>query len=131
MISALLKKIVGTKNERELKRIQPLVEKTGTYEEELKGLTDDQLQAKTPFFKERVDKGESLDSLLPEAFAVVRETARRTVRMRHFDSQLIGGIEACGSGADHSNAVRFELFQKAGRGHLLLPEFPVRGKPLE
>ncbi|MBA4416656.1 MAG: preprotein translocase subunit SecA [Syntrophus sp. (in: bacteria)] len=92
MISALIKKIVGTKNERELKRIQPLVEKTGTYEEELKGFTDDQLRAKTPFFKERIDRGEDLDSLLPEAFAVVRETARRTVRMRHFDSQLIGGI---------------------------------------
>jgi preprotein translocase subunit SecA len=92
MFSTILKKIVGTKNERELKRIQPLVEKTGTYEEELKGLTDDQLRAKTPFFKERIEKGEDLDSILPEAFAVVRETARRTVRMRHFDSQLIGGI---------------------------------------
>ena len=92
MISTILKKIVGTKNERELKRIQPLVEKTRTFEEGLKGLTDAELKGKTARFKERIERGEDLDSLLPEAFAVVRETAGRTVRMRHFDSQIIGGI---------------------------------------
>ncbi len=92
MISKLLKKIVGTKNERELKRIQPLVEATRTFEERFKGLSDEELRAMTPHFRERIANGEDLDSLLPEAFAVVRETAGRTVRMRHFDAQVIGGI---------------------------------------
>ena len=92
MISNLIKKIVGTKNERELKRIQPLVERTRGYEEDLKKLSDAALQAKTPEFRQRLANGEELDDILPEAFAVVRETAGRTVRMRHFDSQVIGGI---------------------------------------
>jgi len=92
MISNLIKKIVGTKNERELKRIQPLVERTRGYEEELRKLSDAALQAKTPEFKQRLANGEELDDILPEAFAAVRETAGRTVRMRHFDAQVIGGI---------------------------------------
>ena len=92
MITNILKKIIGTKNERELKRIQPLAEKTNSFEEEYKALSDEQLKAKTPFFKERLEQGEELDALLPEAFAVAREAARRTVNMRHFDVQLIGGV---------------------------------------
>ena len=92
MIGNLLKKIVGTKNERELKRIQPVIESVNSLEEEMKGLTDDELRAKTPYFKERLEQGEELDSILPEAFAAVRETARRTINMRHFDVQLIGGV---------------------------------------
>ncbi|MDR2018130.1 MAG: preprotein translocase subunit SecA [Syntrophobacterales bacterium] len=88
----LIKKIVGTKNERELKRIRPLVERTRNFEEELGRLSDADLQAKTPQFKERIANGEELDDLLPEAFAVVREVAGRTVHMRHFDAQVIGGI---------------------------------------
>ena len=92
MISNLLKKIVGTKNERELKRIQPLVERTREFEQALMKLSDAELQGKTVLFKERIAGGESLDDILPEAFAVVREAAGRTVRMRHFDSQVIGGI---------------------------------------
>jgi preprotein translocase subunit SecA len=92
MITNILKKIIGTKNERELKRIQPLVEKTNSFEEEYKALSDEQLKAKTPFFKERLEQGEELDALLPEAFAAAREAARRTVNMRHFDVQLIGGV---------------------------------------
>ena len=91
MIGNLIKKIVGTKNERELKRLQPIVEATGSLEEEMKALTDDGLRAKTASFKERIAQGEELDALLPEAFAVTREAARRTIRMRHFDTQLIGG----------------------------------------
>ncbi len=91
MISNLIKKIVGTKNERELKRLQPIVEATGSFEEEMKALTDDGLRAKTASFKERIVQGEELDALLPEAFAVTREAARRTIRMRHIDTQLIGG----------------------------------------
>jgi len=92
MIGNLLKKIVGTKNERELKRIQPVVESVNSLEEKVQGCTDDELRAKTPYFKERLEQGEDLDSILPEAFAVVRETARRTINMRHFDVQLIGGV---------------------------------------
>ena len=91
MIGNLIKKIVGTKNERELKRIQPIVEATGVLEEEMKALTDDGLRAKTASFKERIAQGEELDALLPAVFAVTREAARRTIRMRHFDTQLIGG----------------------------------------
>ncbi|HVN96018.1 MAG TPA: preprotein translocase subunit SecA [Syntrophorhabdaceae bacterium] len=92
MIGNLIKKIVGTKNERELKRIEPLVQAASGYEEEVKGLTDDALKAKTPYFRERLANGENLDALLPEAFAVTREAARRAIGMRHFDVQLIGGI---------------------------------------
>ena len=92
MIGNLLKKIVGTKNERELKRIQPVIETVNSLEEEIKHCTDDELRAKTPYFKERLGRGEDLDSILPEAFAVVRETARRMINMRHFDVQLIGGV---------------------------------------
>jgi preprotein translocase subunit SecA len=92
MITNILKKIIGTKNERELKRIQPLIEKANNLEEGYKALSDEQLRAKTPFFKERLEQGEELDALLPEAFAAAREAARRTVNMRHFDVQLIGGV---------------------------------------
>jgi preprotein translocase subunit SecA len=92
MIGNLIKKIVGTKNERELKRIQPIVEATRVFEETLKGLTDDNLRSKTAHFRERLDQGEDLDALLPEAFAVAREAARRTIGMRHFDTQIIGGV---------------------------------------
>jgi preprotein translocase subunit SecA len=91
MIGNLIKKIVGTKNEREIKRLQPIVEATGRLEDEMKALTDDGLRARTASFKERIAQGEELDALLPEAFAVTREAARRTIRMRHFDTQLIGG----------------------------------------
>jgi preprotein translocase subunit SecA len=87
----LIKKIVGTKNEREIKRLQPIVEATGGLEDEMKALTDDGIRAKTASFKERIAQGEELDALMPEAFAVTREAARRTIRMRHFDTQLIGG----------------------------------------
>ncbi len=92
MIGNFLKKIVGTKNERELKRIQPVVEQVASFEEKLKAFTDDQLANQTVLFKERLANGEELDSLLPEAFATVREAARRTVGMRHFDVQIIGGV---------------------------------------
>ncbi len=92
MITNILKKIIGTKNERELKRIQPIVEKTCGFEDELRNLTDEELKGKTPLLKGRIEKGEELENLMPEAFAVVREAARRTINMRHFDVQLIGGV---------------------------------------
>jgi len=92
MIGSLIKKIVGSKNERELKRIQPIIQRINQIEPKILPLSDEQLRAKTPEFKERVGQGELLEKILPEAFAVVREAARRTLGERHFDVQLIGGI---------------------------------------
>ncbi len=92
MIGSLIKKIVGSKNERELKRIQPFIEKINQLEPKISPLADDRLLAKTSEFKERIERGESVDEILPEAFAVVRETAKRTLGERHYDVQLIGGI---------------------------------------
>ena len=92
MIGSLIKKIVGSKNERELKRIQPIVQRINQIEPKILPLSDDQLRAKTSEFKERIGRGESLEEILPEAFAVVREAARRTLGERHFDVQLVGGI---------------------------------------
>jgi preprotein translocase subunit SecA len=92
MIGSLIKKIVGSKNERELKRIQPLIDQINLMEPEISRLSDDRLQAKTLEFKERIGRGESIEEILPEAFAVVRETAKRTLGERHYDVQLIGGI---------------------------------------
>jgi len=92
MLTKILQKVVGTKNERELKRLKPIVERINALEPSMQKLSDVELQRKTVEFKERLEKGESLDSLLPEAFAVVRETARRILGMRHFDVQLMGGI---------------------------------------
>ncbi len=92
MITNLLKKIVGTKNERELKRIQPLIEEINSHEQKMRASSDEDLKGMTPLFKQRLENGEELDALLPEAFAAVREAARRTVNMRHFDAQLVGGV---------------------------------------
>jgi len=92
MLTKILQKVVGTKNERELKRLKPIVERINALEPSMQKLSDVELQRKTVEFKERLEKGESLDSLLPEAFAVVRETSRRVLGMRHFDVQLMGGI---------------------------------------
>jgi preprotein translocase subunit SecA len=92
MIGTLLAKVIGTQNERELKRIRPLVGRVNVLEPSIEALSDEQLRAKTVEFRERVGRGESLDDLLPEAFAVVREAGRRVLSMRHFDVQLIGGV---------------------------------------
>ncbi|HEY5973845.1 MAG TPA: preprotein translocase subunit SecA, partial [Geobacteraceae bacterium] len=92
MFGALIKKIVGSKNERELKRLWPIVEKINGLEASIAALTDEQLRGKTAQFKERLQRGESLDAILPEAFAVCREGGKRALGMRHFDVQLIGGM---------------------------------------
>ena len=91
-VSTVIKKIVGSKNERELKRLWPIVAQINSLEPEMAKLTDDQIREKTISFKERVAAGESLDSILPEAFALVREAGKRALNMRHFDVQLIGGM---------------------------------------
>ena len=87
-----LKKIFGDNNEKEIKRMMEYVEKINELEPSLEGLSDASLTAKTSYFKERIENGESLDDILPEAFAVVREASRRVLGMRHFDVQLLGGI---------------------------------------
>ena len=91
MLDTLLAKVVGTQNERELKRLRPLVAEVGALEPSIQALSDDQLRAKTAEFRARLAEGETLDDLLVEAFAVVREAGRRVLNMRHFDVQLIGG----------------------------------------
>src|SRR5213083_2343953 len=92
MLQTLLAKVVGTQNERELKRLRPYVAAVNAFEPTIEALPDEQLRGKTVEFRERLAKGETLEDLLPEAFAVVREAGRRVLNMRHFDVQLIGGI---------------------------------------
>ena len=91
MINTLLAKVIGTQNERELKRLRPIVARINELESATTSLSDAQLRGRTAELRERAGRGESLDDLLPEAFAVVREAGRRTLNMRHFDVQLIGG----------------------------------------
>lgn len=91
MIINLLKTIFGTKHQREMKVIQPIIDKINQFESTMKSLSDDQLKHKTVEFKERLSKGETLNDILPEAFAVCREASFRVLGMRHYDVQLIGG----------------------------------------
>ena len=92
MVNSLLRKVFGTRNDRILKRLQKNVNKINLLEPDLEKLSDDQLRARTDEFRKRYQDGETLDQLLPEAFAVAREGARRVLNMRHFDVQLIGGM---------------------------------------
>src|SRR3954471_19091077 len=92
IVDTLLAKVIGTQNERDLKRLRPLVAAINAKEPEIETLSDEQLRAKTAEFQQRLAAGESVDDLLPEAFAVVREGGRRVLKMRYFDVQLIGGI---------------------------------------
>lgn len=92
MVTGVLKKIFGSRNDRVLKRMSRVVAQINALETSIAPLTDDELRAKTTAFKERVVQGETLDALLPEAFAVVREAGKRVLGMRHFDVQLIGGM---------------------------------------
>lgn len=92
MLESLIKKIFGDPNAKELKNIQAIVEQINAWEPEMEKLSSANLQAKTQDFKLRLQKGETLDQLLPEAFAVVREASRRVTGMRHYDVQMIGGV---------------------------------------
>ncbi|MDD0973121.1 preprotein translocase subunit SecA [Pseudomonas fontis] len=92
MFAPLLKKLFGSKNEREVKRLLKAVQTVNAFEEKMVALSDEQLRGKTAEFQERLAKGETLDQLLPEAFAVAREAGKRVMGMRHFDVQLIGGM---------------------------------------
>ncbi|MEW6095860.1 MAG: preprotein translocase subunit SecA [bacterium] len=92
MFGILLKKVFGTKQERDIRRLTPLVEEINALEPEISKLSDSELRAKTDEFKKRLEEGEELEDILFEAFAVVREAGKRTINMRHFDVQLMGGI---------------------------------------
>src|SRR5512134_239062 len=92
MVGNVLKKIFGSRNERVLKRMRKVVDRINALEARCEALSDEELRAKTVEFKTRLQQGELLEALLPEAFAVVREASKRTLGMRHFDVQLIGGI---------------------------------------
>jgi len=92
MIVSVLKKVFGTKNDRIIKEISVILDEISRLEPSMTALSDDELKAMTPRFKERLQNGAGLDDILPEAFAVAREAARRTVEMRPFDAQIIGGI---------------------------------------
>jgi len=101
MLTWIARKLFGTSNERTLRRLQPKVVAINALEDRIRRLSDAELRAKTAEFKERIDNGASLDSLLVEAFAVCREAGRRALRMRHYDVQLIGGMVL------HSGAIAF------------------------
>jgi len=116
MLGGLIKKIVGSKNERELKRMRPIVEKINSLEPQMVALSDAQLRAKTPELKERLAKGATLDDILPEAFAVCREAGKRVLNMRHFDVQLIGGMVL------HSGKI---AEMKTGEGKTLVATLPA------
>src|SRR6188472_2417470 len=92
IVDTLLAKVIGTQNERDLKRLRPYVAAINAKEPEIQQLSDEELRGKTAEFRTRVSNGEALDDLLPDAFAVVREAGRRVLNMRHFDVQLIGGM---------------------------------------
>ena len=92
MLGNILKKIVGTKNDRELKRLSLLLNEVSNFEPVMMSLTDEELRAKTPYFREKLKNGLTIDDILTEAFAVAREASRRTLLMRPFDVQVIGGI---------------------------------------
>ncbi|EJC6735191.1 preprotein translocase subunit SecA [Vibrio vulnificus] len=92
MITKLLTKVIGSRNDRTLRRLRKIVKEINNYEPTFEALSDEQLKAKTVEFRQRLEQGETLDQLLPEAFATVREASKRVYGMRHFDVQLIGGM---------------------------------------
>jgi preprotein translocase subunit SecA len=122
MINAILTKIVGSKNERDLKKMRPIVERINEIEPELVRLSDVQLAEKTPKLRQRLAGGETLDDVLPEAFAVVREASKRVLSMRHFDVQLIGGMVL------HQGKI---AEMKTGEGKTLVATLPAYLNALE
>jgi preprotein translocase subunit SecA len=122
MVMSILKNLFGSRNDREIRRIQIIVDQINLLENSLKKLDDDELRSKTDDFRSRIKEGSSLDEILPEAFAVVRETGIRTLQMRHFDVQLIGGIIL------HEGKI---AEMKTGEGKTLAATLPVYLNSLE
>ncbi len=122
MLDTILAKVFGTQNERELKKIRPVVESINALEPSIQTLSDQALREKTEEFRQRVAAGETIDDLLPEAFAVVREAGRRVLNMRHFDVQLIGGCVL------HQGKI---AEMKTGEGKTLVATLPAYLNALE
>lgn len=122
MIKFALEKIFGTQNTRTLKKVWPVVHQVNALEPEVQKLTDAELRAKTDEFRKRLGEGQTLDQILPEAFAVVRETAKRTVKMRHFDVQILGGIML------HRGSI---AEMSTGEGKTLVATLPIYMNALE
>jgi preprotein translocase subunit SecA len=122
MVQKILTSLFGSKHERDMKKLSPLIQQINSLEAGLQALSDAQLQAKTPEFKQRIASGESVDSLLPEAFAVCREASRRVLGMRHYDVQLIGGITL------HRGSI---AEMKTGEGKTLVATLPTYLNALE
>src|SRR5437762_11511962 len=122
IVDTLLAKVIGTQNERDLKRLRPHVAAINAEEPEIEKLSDEQLRGKTAEFRARLANGETLDDLLPEAFAVVREAGRRVLNMRHFDVQLIGGAVL------HKGKI---AEMKTGEGKTLVATLPAYLNALE
>ena len=122
MFKYLFRKIFGTENDRFLKSIRPTIAQINSFEDSLKNLSDADLAAKTADFKQRIANGESLDSILPEAFAVVREAGKRVLGMRHYDVQLVGGIVL------HKGRI---AEMKTGEGKTLVATLPMYLNALE
>jgi preprotein translocase subunit SecA len=122
MLGQILTKVIGTQNEREIKRLRPRVAEIGALEPQIQALSDEQLRGKTEEFRARVAAGETVDDLLVEAFAVVREAGKRVLNMRHFDVQLIGGMVL------HSGKI---AEMKTGEGKTLVATLPAYLNALE
>jgi len=122
MFNTVIQKVFGTQNERDLKRLQPMVAAVNELESRIRELSDDQLSAKTAEFKQKLEQGATLDDILNEAFAVVREVAWRRLRMRHFDVQLIGGMVL------HQGKI---AEMKTGEGKTLVATLPAYLNSLE
>jgi len=122
MIQRVLTSMFGTKHERDMKKLRPIIEHINSLEAGMQALTDDQLKAKTPEFQQRIKNGETLDAILPEAFAVCREASKRVLGMRHYDVQLIGGMTL------HRGAIS-EM--KTGEGKTLVATLPCYLNALE
>jgi preprotein translocase subunit SecA len=116
MLGALARRLFGTANDRYVKSLGPLVEQINDHEAELEQLSDEALRAKTAEFKQRLEDGAELDDLIPEAFATVREAAKRTLGQRHFDVQMMGGIVL------HRGMI---AEMKTGEGKTLVATLPV------
>lgn len=116
MMTSLFTKMFGTKHDRDMKKLQPVIAAIASFEPKLQAMSDDELKAQTPKFKERLAKGETLDDILPEAFATCREAAKRVLGMRHYDVQMIGGITL------HRGAI---AEMKTGEGKTLVATLPV------
>ncbi|MEW6319872.1 MAG: preprotein translocase subunit SecA [Acidobacteriota bacterium] len=122
MLGQLLAKVIGTQNDRELRRLRPAVARINDLENDIRALSDEGLRGKTAEFRERIGRGEALDDLLPEAFAVVREAGRRVLNMRHYDVQLIGGMVL------HAGRI---AEMKTGEGKTLVATLPAYLNALE